>query len=276
MCKVLRVSRSSYYSWLKRIPSKRQVENKNLTEMIKEIHAVSKQTYGSPRVTVRLKELGYNASRPRVARLMKASGTRSILRKKYVVTTDSKHDYKVVGNHLNRDFSPGKISRAWVSDITYIRTKTGWAYLTTIIDLGDRKVIGWSISKSLKAKETIVPAWNRAVRKRAINGHLIFHSDRGVQYACAEFTEILSKHSTVLQSMSRKGNCWDNAVAESFFKTLKTEWANRFVYQNQAHAELSLFEYIETYYNTRRLHSALGYMSPEQYSIQLNNNKQAA
>lgn len=276
MCKVLKVGRSSFYSWLNREPSNRHIENQHLVKAIIQVHQTSKQTYGSPRIRARLVEMGYKVSRPRVARLMRSSSIRSITKKKYRVTTDSKHKFKIAKNLLDRNFTPGTIGKTWVSDITYIRTKAGWAYLTTIIDLGDRKVIGWNLSASLKTEKTIIPAWNMAIRKRPIREQLIFHSDRGIQYACDEFRKALSNHSTIKQSMSRKGNCWDNAVAESFFKTLKSEWSNRFVYQSISHAEISMFEYIEAYYNTTRLHSALGYMSPDQYSMQFITNQKAA
>lgn len=276
MSKVLNVSRSSFYHWLSKNPSNNQKDNEDLLKEIREIHSRSKQTYGSPRITVELTKTGYKASRPRVARLMRKAGVRSVLKKKYKVTTDSNHSYPVVQNLLDRNFSPGVIGKVWVSDITYLRTLQGWAYLTTIIDIGDRKVIGWALNKSLKAKGTAVEAWKMALRQRPIQKSLIFHSDRGVQYACNEFTEIISTNNLVTQSMSRKGNCWDNAVAESFFKTLKNEWSNRFVYKNIKQAELSIFEYIESYYNTKRRHSALGYLSPAEYSINLITNKMAA
>lgn len=276
MSKVLNVSRSSFYHWLSKNPSDNQKDNEELLKEIREIHSKSKQTYGSPRITAELTKTGYKASRPRVARLMRKAGVRSILKKKYKVTTDSNHSYPVVQNLLDRNFSPGEIGKVWVSDITYLRTLQGWAYLTTIIDIGDRKVIGWALNKSLKAKGTTVEAWKMALRQRPIQKSLIFHSDRGVQYACNEFTEIISTNNLVTQSMSRKGNCWDNAVAESFFKTLKNEWSNRFVYKNIKQAELSIFEYIESYYNTKRRHSALGYLSPAEYSINLITNKMAA
>lgn len=276
MCRVLKVGRSSFYSWLNRKPSNRYTENQQLVKVIRQVHHASKQTYGSPRIRARLVEMGHMVSRPRVARLMRSSNIRSITKKKYRVTTDSKHKFKIAENLLDRDFAPGTIGKTWVSDITYIRTKAGWAYLTTIIDLGDRKVIGWNLSASLKTEKTIIPAWKMAIRKRPVKEKLIFHSDRGIQYACDEFRKALSNHPTVKQSMSRKGNCWDNAVAESFFKTLKSEWSNRFVYQSISHAEISIFEYIEAYYNTTRLHSALGYLSPDQYSMQFITNQKAA
>jgi len=276
MSKVLKVSRSGYYAWLKSEPSQRCVNNKMITEQIRIVHAQSRQTYGSPRITMELRARNLSVSRPRVARLMKLAGIRSIVRKKYVVTTDSKHHYPLVENRLNRNFNPETIGKAWVSDITYIKTGQGWLYLTMILDLADRKVIGWSLSKSLKAIDTTIPAWKMAVSNRPVTQEMIFHSDRGVQYACTEFRELLGAHKNVIQSMSRKGNCWDNAVAESFFKNLKTEWTNREKYQTTQQAAISVFEYIETWYNTRRRHSSLNYLAPVEYENYLLTLKNAA
>jgi transposase InsO family protein len=275
MCKVLGVSKSGYYSWLKRKPSKRAVENQKLMEQIRQIHKKSKYTYGSPRVTEELKINYVHVSRRRVARLMQKAGIRSITKKKFVATTDSKHNYPVAPNLLNREFRvevPGKV---WVSDITYIRTIEGWLYLTVIIDLFDRKVIGWSMSSTLKTSETIAPAWMMALMNRPLTDKLIFHSDRGIQYACSELKELI-RNPQVIQSMSRKGNCWDNAVAESFFKTIKTEWIYRFVYTTKKQAVISVFEYIETWYNTQRRHSALNYLTPDEYGKLMNKQKIAA
>jgi transposase InsO family protein len=275
MCKVLGVSKSGYYSWLKRKPSKRAVENQKLMEQIRQIHKKSKYTYGSPRVTEELKINYVHVSRRRVARLMQKAGIRSITKKKFVATTDSKHNYPVAPNLLNREFMvevPGKV---WVSDITYIRTIEGWLYLTVIIDLFDRKVIGWSMSSTLKTSETIAPAWMMAIMNRPLTDKLIFHSDRGIQYACSELKELI-RNPQVIQSMSRKGNCWDNAVAESFFKTIKTEWIYRFVYTTKKQAVISVFEYIETWYNTQRRHSALNYLTPDEYGKLMNKLKNAA
>jgi putative transposase len=257
MCKVLKISRSSYYSWLTRNPSKRSTENRILFNRIKEIYELSKKTYGSPRVTIKLLEEGFHISRQRVARLMKKQNLKSIIRKKWVITTDSRHNYPVVENKLNRDFNVTRPGHAWVSDITYIKTLQGWLYLTIIIDLFDRKVIGWSFSRSLKAIHTTIPAWKRAIRNRLITRKLIFHSDRGVQYACNEFTSLLSSYKLVERSMCRKGDCWDNAVAESFFKTLKVEHIYHHTYKTFKEAELSVFEYIETWYNVNRIHTTL-------------------
>jgi putative transposase len=181
MCKVLGVSKSGYYSWLKRKPSKRAIENQKLMEQIRQVHKKSKGTYGSPRITEELKINYVHVSRRRVARLMKKANIRSITKKRFVVTTDPKHSYPVAPNLLNREFSVDRLGKVWVSDLTYIRTLEGWLYLTVIIDLADRRVIGWSLSNSMHTTATIIPAWRMAVRNRPITGRLIFHSDRGVQ-----------------------------------------------------------------------------------------------
>jgi len=276
MCRVLQVSKSGYYYWISSSPGKRKRENQELLIHIRRIHQRSRQTYGSPRITEVLREENIHVSRPRVARIMRREKIRSKIAKKYKVTTDSKHKYPVVDNLLKRNFNPTALAEVWVSDITYIRTSQGWLYLTIILDLADRKVIGWSLSSGLTASQTSVAAWKMAIRNRPINGPLLFHSDRGVQYACHEFADILKANKMVIRSMSRKGNCWDNAVAESFFKTLKTEWVNRFKYSGRNQAELSIFDYIETWYNTYRKHSALGYLSPKEYEKLLNNIKYVA
>ncbi|MFC2126654.1 IS3 family transposase, partial [Bacteroidota bacterium] len=216
MCKVFKVSRSGYYSSIGRRSSKREDENHQILDQIRHIHEDSKQTYGSPRIAAELRSQGIAVSRPRVARLMKKAQIRSKMVKKHVVTTDTKHRYPVVENKLNRDFSVDTIGQVWVSDITYIWTTQGWLYLTIILDLADRKVVGWSLSESLKAINTVLPAWWMATINRPITDHLIFHSDRGVQYACNAFAQLLETNRKVSRSMSRKGDCWDNAVAESF------------------------------------------------------------
>ena len=265
MCRVMDVNRSGYYAWRNRPVSNRSVENQRLTEQIRNIFYASKQIYGSPRITQELKAQGVDISRPRVARLMKKNHLRSRMKRKFVHTTDSKHKFTISPNLLDRAFQPGKINRAWVSDITYVYTSQGWIYLTVIIDLGDRKVIGWSISRSMHANVTVMAAWNMAIVNRPSSPNLIFHSDRGVQYACTEFREELAKHDQVKQSMSRKGNCWDNAVAESFFKSLKTEWLYPLGLITPKEARIAIFEYIEIWYNRKRLHSVLGYKTPENY-----------
>nr|WP_111631448.1 IS3 family transposase [Larkinella arboricola] len=267
MCKVLKVSRSGYYSWLKQKPSKRVQETENLLKQIRTVFSASKQTYGSPRITQELLSQGIKISRPRVARLMRKAHLKSLIKKKFVVaTTDTNHSYPVAANHLNRNFNPSQPGKAWVSDLTYISTSEGWVYLTIIMDLYDRKIIGWSLSQSMKAIETTIAAWQMAVKNRPITRNLIFHSDRGIQYACPAFTQLLKKHPLVLQSMSRKGNCWDNAVAESFFKSLKSELVYHQDFQTRAEAKQSVFEYIEIWYNRQRRHSGLGYLSPFEFN----------
>jgi len=275
MCKVFKVSRSAFYSALNYLPSKRDGENRRLLSEIHRIHELSKATYGSPRITDELNARGFNVSRPRVARLMKQHKIRAVHAKKFVVTTDSKHNYPIAENKLDREFSADAPGGKWVSDITYIRTGKGWLYLTTVIDLFDRKVIGWSQSSDMSAANTTIAAWRMAIRNRAINSKLIFHSDRGIQYACKEFTDLLDSYKNVERSMSRKGNCWDNAVAESFFKTLKVEHVYRNRFADREHAGISVFEWIETWYNQHRRHSALGNLSITEFD-QLTQIKYAA
>jgi len=181
----------------------------------------------------------------------------------------------VAENHLERDFTAFRPAQKWVSDLTYIKTGEGWLYLTTVIDLVDRKVIGWALSETMKAGETTLLAFKMSIKNRPVVKPLLFHSDRGVQYACHEFTSELKKWP-VLQSMSRKGNCWDNAVAESFFKTMKTEMVYHRDFKTKTEAKLAIFEYIEVWYNRQRRHSALGYLTPCQYEKTLLNNKMSA
>jgi putative transposase len=276
MCKLFHVSRSGYYEWLRRKPSRRRVENNVILSSIKQIYKESKGRYGSPKITRVLSCKGVSVSRPRVARIMKAASIKSIIRKRYRVnTTDSKHDYPISENHLNREFQVQVPDKVWVSDITYIKTKQGWLYLTVIIDLFNRKVKGWSLSENLTARDTVVKAFSMAITKRIIKDTLLFHSDRGVQYACNEFREALAKENGVIQSMSRKGNCWDNAVAESFFKILKSEMVYHCKYETINQAKLDVFEFIEVWYNRQRKHATLDYMSPVEFENRENINKAA-
>jgi len=265
MCKVFKMRKSSYYKWLKNGPSTRWQENEKLLVEIMDIFEDSEGTYGSPRMTKELKARGWNVGKNRVAKMMRAADIRARKPKRFVVTTDSKHNYPVVPNVLDRKFRATRPGQIWVSDLTYVRTKNGWLYLTVIIDLYDRKVIGWSMSTGLSAEETVIPAWLMARWNRPITQELIFHSDRGIQYACKEFANILNANKLITRSMSRKGNCWDNAVAESFFKTIKVEWIYSKNYVNQEQAQLSIFEWIESWYNRRRRHSALGYKTMEEF-----------
>jgi putative transposase len=276
MCKVLKVSISGFYSWLKSPESKRAKERKGLVEKIHQVYAASKGRFGSPRVTLALKKQGVRVSRPQVARIMRLEHLQSIVRKKYrVQTTDSNHAYPVSENYLNRNFTAERLGEKWVSDLTYIRTGEGWLYLTTVLDLADRKVIGWAFSETMTATDTTVAAWKMALKNRPLSGSLLFHSDRGVQYACHEF-RALFKGLSVVQSMSRKGNCWDNAVAESFFKTLKTELVYHYDFPNHKVAKLAIFEFIEIWYNTQRGHETLRDRTPCQMEAELMNNRQVA
>tara|TARA_B110000014_G_C20054538_1_gene548761 strand:+ start:402 stop:1250 length:849 start_codon:yes stop_codon:yes gene_type:complete len=269
MCRVLNVSPSSYYSSLTRSLSKRALFNEFLLKEIKSIFDLSKKTYGSPRVHDGLKDKGIKVSKKRVSNLMKKHNLKSIVKRKYKATTDSEHKYPIVENKLKRNFSTHYIGQVWVSDITYIKTSKGWFYLTVIIDLCDRQVIGWSLSTNLSARDTSIRAYRMAIHNRPITGKLIFHSDRGVQYACHAFKNLLNANGNIIRSMSRKGDCWDNAVAESFFSTLKTECIYQYKFKTREQAALIVFEYIETCYNTHRKHSTLNYKSPKQFEQEL-------
>lgn len=276
MCKVLEASRSGYYNWLGQRPSKRALENKQMRVMIRSIYEGSKKIYGSPKITAELRNRGYTISRPRVARIMRLEGIRSIINKRFrVCTTDSKHSLPISENHLKRRFIWDEPGKAWVSDISYVPTAQGWLYLTIIMDLYDRKIIGWALSESMKTTHTVLPAWKMALVNRVINGQLVFHSDRGVQYASKEFRNVLSG-KPVLQSMSRKGDCWDNAVAENFFKIIKSEMIYHHRFPRKDQARLRIFEFIEIWYNRKRSHSTLGYCTPEAFGKKKNVYKKAA
>lgn len=268
MLKVLKVKSSGYYYWLKQPESVSDKRNRELLSDIRQVYEESHHTYGSPRIAKKLHSKGIKASRPRVARLMKKEGIRSITKKKYRVTTDSSHQYPLAENLLNRDFSADTLGQKWVSDITYIKTGEGWLYLTMIMDLADRKIVGWSLSQTMKSSDTILSAWKMAVGNRPLTQTLLFHSDRGVQYADNEFRRILRGHP-VVQSMSRKGNCWDNAVAESFFKSLKSEMVYHYRFSTRDRAKMAIFKYIEVWYNRKRIHSALGYLTPCEMEMEL-------
>jgi putative transposase len=265
---------SGYYKWLHKTPSVRALRNLLLTKEIHRIYRLSSGRYGSPRITKELTMQGIQASKVLVAKLMKQQQLKSIIRKKYRVTTNSAHKYAVVENVLNRGFSVKEENTVWVSDITYVATQQGWVYLTTVIDLFDRKVIGWALSETMKTKDTVMAAFAMAKTNRPIKEqkNLVFHSDRGIQYACDEFKNELAKHKNITQSMSRKGNCWDNAVAESFFKTLKVELVYHNKYHTKQQAALSIFEYIETWYNKNRRHKQLNNLTILEYQKLITNN----
>ena len=263
MCRTLSVSRSGYYSWRGRPESRRAMENRRLDAHIKVIYIKRRGRYGSPKITKELHDKGFQVSKNRVARRMREAGLRSIVRRKYRPTTDSKHSHPVAENLLQRDFTATAPDKVWVSDITYIATERGWLYLTVFLDLFSRMVVGWALSTSLSA-EMVLTALYRGIRTRRPAAGLIIHSDRGVQYACKDFRKVLEKHRFV-QSMSRKGDCWDNAVAESFFGILKSELVHHERFKGPQDTLRALFEYIEVFYNRKRKHSTLGYQTPVCY-----------
>jgi len=277
MCKVLQVSSSSYYYWSKHPIGLTGLKPQELLVHVHRVYQNSKCRHGSPRVAMELKQAGIIASRPRVAGAMKRANLKSIVGRKYlrVQTTGSKHTCSVSENYPERDFTASRLGQKWVSDLTYIKTGEGWLYLATVIDLADRKVIGWALSETMKAMDTTVAAFKMAAGNRPVAQPLLFHPDRGVRYACSGFTGQLKKWP-IKQSMSRKGNCWDNAVAEGFFKTLKTEMVYHRSFQTKAEAKLAIFEYIEVGYNRQRRHSALDCLTPCRYEELLLENKLSA
>ncbi len=264
MARVLEVSRGGYYAWRKREPSHRAQEDEKLVEQMRDIQEnVAKYRYGSPRITRELQRLGHAVGHNRVARLQRANGLNARPRKKFRVTTISGHKHEASPNVVNREFRPERPNQVWVSDATYIATAEGWLYLFVIIDLYSRRVVGWAMSKSLGAATLLQAFWMAVARRGAPEG-LIFHSDRGVQYASTKFRNVL-RTKRFIQSMSRKGNCWDNACAESFFKSLKSELIGTTIFESRETAIQAIFEYIEVFYNRIRLHSTLGYRSPVEY-----------
>lgn len=264
MCRLLFISRSGFYRWSRGKECKRTAENRTLLENIRKVYKTANGIYGSPRITAELLDQGYRCSRPRVARLMKQHSIRAKTVKKFKVTTNARHKHAIAPNLLNQDFHVAAPNQVWVSDLTYIRTMEGWLYLTVVMDLFHRKIIGWSMSNTMLVHDTTVPAFKMAVQGTKTSTGLVFHSDRGIQYACDQFATLL-KQSGVIQSMSGRGNCYDNAVAESFFHTLKTELVNHELYRTRNEARRSIFEYLESFYNRSRRHSTLGYKSPIEY-----------
>lgn len=260
----MKVSRSGYYEWLKRIPSKREENNKILELKIKEIFEEHEERAGSTKIHEYLLSEGLKVSRNRVAKIMRKLELRSKTIKKYrVITTDSNHNFPVADNLLNRQFKVDEPNKVLVSDITYVRTAVSWAYLTVFIDLFSRLVVGWAVSSTLST-DAVLTALNRAIKSRKLSAGTIIHSDRGSQYASHAFRELMERNG-FKQSMSRKGNCWDNAVAESFFKIYKSEMANHCKFTDQNDVLHETFDYIECYYNRKRRHGTLGYLTPVEF-----------
>ncbi|KAF2516789.1 IS3 family transposase [Flavobacterium zhairuonense] len=270
MCRAFQVDPSCYYKWLKGLATSRVERRIFITSEISKIYHWSEGRYGSLRISRELAFLGIKACPSFVRKIMAEQQLRWIAKLKFKRTTFSSPRYTAAENLLKQNFTVNRQNQVWVSDITYIRTAKGWAYLTTVIDLFDRKVIGWSLSKTLKAIDTSFAALRKALLNRPLvpNQKLIFHSDRGIQYSSRIFLYALSKNSQILQSMSRKGNCYDNAVAESFFKTLKTELVHRHKYKTKKQAGNSIRDYIENFYNKVRRHSALGYLTIDEFHNQ--------
>ena len=263
MCKILEVSRSSYYKRKNQSKGKRARENKQLLKMIGEVFTESKERYGSPRITAELKRRGISCNKKRIARLMSKYGIEAKIFRKYRNTTNSDHKKERSQNILGREFNRQKSNEVWTSDITYIRTEEGWLYLAAVMDIYSRKVIGWQLEKSLNS-DLVERALRNALMDRRVDKGIIFHSDQGIQYASESFRKIL-RDNGFIQSMSRKGNCYDNAITETFFHTLKTELTHRTKYKTREEARQSIFEYIKIFYNRKRLHSAIGYCSPAEY-----------
>jgi putative transposase len=261
MCRVLGVSRSGYYASKARVrPSDRETRDAELLKRIREIHSESRGTYGSPRVHAQLLREGIKVGKDHVARLMRAAGIRGRVLRRYKVTTDSKHDKPVAPNTLNREFAAESPDSVWCADITFIPTAAGWVYLAAILDLATRMVVGWSMAAHMRT-ELIESALLNALTARAPAAKLVHHSDRGSQYASETYQDLLEEYG-IECSMSRKGNCWDNAVMESFFGTYKQEWANHHRWSGLSDSRVATHDYIEVFYNRQRLHSSLGYRTP--------------
>lgn len=265
LCRVLEVAPSGYYAWRTRPESPRQQANRALSEQIQAVHTHSRGTYGRRRVHAQLCARGTPCSRNRVARLMRLHGLEARPRRRFRVTTDSRHHFPVAPNLLERDFSAAAPDQVWVSDLTYLATDEGWLYLATVMDLYSRRIVGWAMQPTLERSLTLA-ALEMAVAQRLPPPGLIHHSDRGVQYACGDYQARLTRYG-MRCSMSRKGDPWDNAPKESFYGTLKGELTHdRHENRDQAHREV--FEYIEVFYNRQRLHSSLGYLSPVAFEQQ--------
>jgi len=265
LCRVLEVSAGGFYAWCGRTPSKRQRRDAALKVSIRALHAASRQTYGSPRIHRDLREASERVGRNRVARLMREEGLQSRRKRRFRVTTDSNHSHPVARNVLAREFQAAAPNERWVSDITYVWTREGWLYVAAILDLFSRRVVGWSADGRID-EGLVSGALAMALHTREPKPGLLHHSDRGSQYASDEYQRRLRERD-ISCSMSRKGDCWDNAVAESFFATLKSELVVHQDYLTRDQATASIAEYIEVFYNCRRRHSFLGHVSPVDYEM---------
>lgn len=263
LCTLLEVSTSGYYDWKDRPPSRRNVDDRRLTTQIRCLHKASHGIYGSPNIHKDLLDEGEVVSLNRVARLMKAAGIKARTAKRFIISSHSKNTLNAFPDLLKRQFSVNQRNSVWVTDTTFIKTRKGWLYLATVLDLYSRKIIGWSMSHRNNS-QLVCDALTMAHWRRKRPKNVIIHSDQGSTYASNAYQALLKQYQAIC-SMSRKGDCWDNAVAESFFGSLKTEWVDDKDYLNHEEARKSLFEYIELFYNSKRRHSHLGYKSPNQF-----------
>jgi putative transposase len=268
LCEVMQVNRSGYYRYLKKLPHKSSAEDRLFVE-VKVLHNQSKGSYGSRRISQGLRMKGYDVGRYRARRLMREAGVECKQRRRYRATTQSNHSLPVAANTLNREFSVSLPNRAWVTDITCLWTQEGWLYLSAVLDLFSRRIVGWSVADHMRT-ELISDALLMAIGRRQPSVNLLHHSDRGSQYASADYQQLL-KRQGVQVSMSRKGNCWDNAVMERFFGSLKSERTQGENYLTREQAKADVIDYIEMFYNSQRLHSTLNYISPMQFE-KLNEN----
>jgi putative transposase len=262
LCRVVGVAASGFYAWLRRGPSRREQQDRSLADRIAAVFAASRRTYGSPRVHAELRAEGIRVSRKRVARLMREGGLAATIRRRFPRTTNSDHGRPVAPNLLEQKFTAEQPDTVWLADISYIATGEGWLYLAAIKDMATREIVGWSMSDSLEAGSACA-ALRMAIQRRQPPTGLIHHSDRGVQYAGSEYQKLLTRHG-LRGSMSRRGNCYDNAPMESFFGSLKNELVHRTTFPTRAAARQALFDYLEIFYNRRRRHSGVGFLTPAQ------------
>ncbi len=263
MCRVLKVSKSGYYAWRVRPESQRAKTDRELTGVIRRIHIDSDGVYGAPKITAELKEEGHQCGRHKVARLMRTASLKGCPDRSFRLTTQRDPSHPVADNLLEQDFTAEGPNQRWASDITYISTHQGWLYLAVVMDLYSRRIVGWSMGRWIN-RHLVIDALNMAIGQRCPEGELLHHSDRGSQYTSDDFRDELDKHN-IQCSMSARGNCYDNAVVESFFGLMKREWVNRVRYRTREEARADVFEYIECFYNRKRRHGYLGNISPVEF-----------
>lgn len=274
LCSALDVSRSGFYAWCTRAPSAHEEQDKKLGIEVAALHEQSRRTYGSPRIFRDLRAKGIRTSKKRVARVMRSAGIAAKRRRRFKATTDSRHTNPIAPNLLQRDFTASRVNQVWVTDVTCVWTMQGWLYLAAILDLCSRRVVGWAMSET-NDRHLALDALRRAVYARRPPRGLIHHSDRGSPYASDDYLAAL-RAGGIVPSMSRKGDCWDNAVAESFFATLKGDLCDRYAYVTLAAAAASIEEYIHVFYNAQRRHSTIDYVSPIEFELKLQSLQSAA